>query len=737
MSRGRERVVALVDMDCFFAQVEQRREPRLRGQPCAVVQYDAWRGGGIIAVSYEARAFGISRGMRADEAQKRCPQLVVARVPEAYGKADLSRYREASVEVMKVMSRFAVIERASIDEAYMDLTSAVQERLKKMQGQPILAERLPTTYIQGLPNVSTTAAKNKSVDCKEDLRQCGLHQWLESLPFADISCPELQLTVGAVIVEEMRAAVEAVTGLRCSAGISHNKALAKLACGLNKPNRQTLVSQGSVSQLFSYMPISSIRHLGGKLGASIADVLGVEYMGQLTIFSESQLQTRFGDKTGSWLYDLCRGIEQEPVKPRQLPKSIGCSKNFPGKAALTTQKQVQHWLLQMALELEERLSKDRDQVRRGLRVFCLSCCGAEPEAAGSSLPELSDTSLGDVVTVNCRVAKQLTVSIRMLGDQRASGLSRCCALPRYDAHKISSDAFMIIRNCNVAGAQQAAWSPPLTFLHIYASKFSEAPTLSPAGIAAFLTSDAQCTLPAGTNATSPNVKCTGSPRKEPSKKPMNAIESFFRKAAERQRARVTTGPCLPGVPSAEAELSVPDTCGQSERDGLILGKSQTPEALARHSPKGGSSPTPYRLLPPEELLPYPAEMPSADLASRSTLKTESAGTAASQLPEWKEQSLPPSAGFSQGRASSPDQLHCEKCGQRVPVWELLEHMDYHFAVELQSSFSKPSPLRAPAAASSSPAKSKSKAKSPGGSSAKRPRQGVTRTLEFFFKRLPP
>ncbi|XP_074803182.1 DNA polymerase eta isoform X2 [Natator depressus] len=419
MSRGRERVVALVDMDCFFAQVEQRREPRLRGQPCAVVQYDAWRGGGIIAVSYEARAFGISRGMRADEAQKRCPQLVLARVPEAYGKADLSRYREASVEVMKVMSRFAVIERASIDEAYMDLTSAVQERLKKMQGRPILAERLPTTYIQGLPNVSTTAAKNKSVDCKENLRQCGLHQWLESLPFADISCPELQLTVGAVIVEEMRAAVEAVTGLRCSAGISHNKALAKLACGLNKPNRQTLVSQGSVSQLFSHMPISSIRHLGGKLGASIADVLGVEYMGQLTLFSESQLQTRFGDKTGSWLYDLCRGIEQEPVKPRQLPKSIGCSKNFPGKAALTTQKQVQHWLLQMALELEERLSKDRDQ--------------------------------------NCRVAKQLTVSIRMLGDQRASGLSRCCALPRYDAHKISSDAFMIIRNCNVAGAQQAAW----------------------------------------------------------------------------------------------------------------------------------------------------------------------------------------------------------------------------------------------------------------------------------------
>lgn len=46
MSRGRERVVALVDMDCFFMQVEQRFDPRLRGRPCAVVQYNQWQGGG-------------------------------------------------------------------------------------------------------------------------------------------------------------------------------------------------------------------------------------------------------------------------------------------------------------------------------------------------------------------------------------------------------------------------------------------------------------------------------------------------------------------------------------------------------------------------------------------------------------------------------------------------------------------------------------------------------------------
>lgn len=42
----------------------------------------------------------------------------------------------------------------------------------------------------------------------------------------------------------------------------------------------------------------------------------------------------------SWLYDLCRGIDDEPVKNRHLPQSIGCSKNFPGKSALATQKEV-------------------------------------------------------------------------------------------------------------------------------------------------------------------------------------------------------------------------------------------------------------------------------------------------------------------------------------------------------------------------------------------------------------
>lgn len=48
MATGQDRVVALVDMDCFFVQVEQRQNPHLRNKPCAVVQYKTWKGGGYV-----------------------------------------------------------------------------------------------------------------------------------------------------------------------------------------------------------------------------------------------------------------------------------------------------------------------------------------------------------------------------------------------------------------------------------------------------------------------------------------------------------------------------------------------------------------------------------------------------------------------------------------------------------------------------------------------------------------
>ncbi|NWV84559.1 POLH polymerase, partial [Dasyornis broadbenti] len=683
MARGRERVVALIDMDCFFMQVEQRLDPQLRGRPCAVVQYTEWQGGGIIAVSYEARAFGVSRGMWASEARALCPELALARVPQARGKADLTRYREASAEGLPA-------------EPGPEPGGKAAHRAEpggKGTHRPEPPGKARSAHVM-------SPCDPLCVPFLEELRQRGLHEWLASLSFGNPDCPDLQLTMGAVIVEEIRVAVEAATGFRCSAGISHNKTLAKLACGLNKPNRQTLVSARFVPQLFSQLPVSSIRNLGGKLGTAITDILGVEYIGELTQFSETELQTHFGDKTGSWLYDLCRGIEEEPVKNRYLPLSIGCSKNFPGKSALATQKAVQHWLLQMALELESRLNKDRSQ--------------------------------------NHRVARQLMVVIRQQGDTR---VSRLCALSRYDAQKMCNDAFTLIQNCNVAGAHQAAWSPPLISVQLSASKFSEPATLS-AGIATFLTGDTQ---PDGTATTSQNATSCGrarvkffrSPSKELRQKPANAIESFFQKAAERQPSQAAIATSL--STAATAESPVPSSPEHQERAGVGFASVQCDlESPVKQRPSDASPTSPYKRLPWEKLSSDATQTPSTPPSSKTLLKLQSAM-------EGNEQNLPPSPELALLPPASPgDQQRCEKCGQLVLVWEFPEHMDYHFALELQNSFLEPSAPMAPeadpsakAGASRSPVKAKNKPKTTAGSSTKRPKEGVTRTLDFFFKRLPP
>ncbi len=108
------RMIALVDMDCFFAQVEQRDDPSLRGQPVAVT--NGLTGTCIITSSYEARAYGTKTGMRLKEALQLCPDLI--RCPTRP-----RRYAAISTRIMRALSDITpVMEVYSVDEAFLDLT---------------------------------------------------------------------------------------------------------------------------------------------------------------------------------------------------------------------------------------------------------------------------------------------------------------------------------------------------------------------------------------------------------------------------------------------------------------------------------------------------------------------------------------------------------------------------------------------------------------------------------------
>jgi len=109
------RRIVHIDMDAFYASVEQRDDPALRGKPVAVGGQPSQRGV-VAAASYEARTFGIHSAMSMARAVRLCPSLVI--VPP-----DFARYKAASSAVFGILREVTpLVEPLSLDEAYLDVT---------------------------------------------------------------------------------------------------------------------------------------------------------------------------------------------------------------------------------------------------------------------------------------------------------------------------------------------------------------------------------------------------------------------------------------------------------------------------------------------------------------------------------------------------------------------------------------------------------------------------------------
>lgn len=368
------RVIALCDSDAFYAACEMVRLG-IFDKPLVVLQW-----GALIAVNYPARKYGISRMDKVEDAKKRCPELIVIHVatykegqaePGYWDDVDtnthkvsLDYYRRESAKILTIFKDHLVgaeIEKASIDEAFMDLTPLVRK---------ILLERYPflATVPEDVPNGLDTALPTpppfswQETDCvipiiPEDpdnpdgpsASSDGDH-----IP----TWHDVALSIGAELMQQVRDEIRTKLLYTTSAGIARNKFLAKLSASYKKPNSQSILRNAAIEHYLKPMPFQKIRFLGGKLGKAIAKEYDVSTVEELLSVSLDEMQHKFGEDS-IWVYEAIRGIDRAEVKDKPtINKSMLAAKNLP--KPITKAAEGQHWIRVLAAELALRLKDARE-----------------------------------------------------------------------------------------------------------------------------------------------------------------------------------------------------------------------------------------------------------------------------------------------------------------------------------------------------------------------------------------
>ena len=193
------RKIIHIDMDAFYASVEQRDNPELVGKPLVVGGLPEGRGGVVATASYEARKFGIRSAMPSKRAQQLCPDVIFVR-------PRFTAYKEVSNKIREIFARYTdLIEPLSLDEAYLDVTEDKQGigsalEIAKQIKQAISSE-LKLTASAGV-SVNKFVAKTASDMNKPDgltfIGPSAIEKFMEELPV------EKFFGVGKVTAEKMR-----------------------------------------------------------------------------------------------------------------------------------------------------------------------------------------------------------------------------------------------------------------------------------------------------------------------------------------------------------------------------------------------------------------------------------------------------------------------------------------------------------------------------------------------------
>ena len=266
------RIIGHLDMDAFFAAIEEREHEWLRGKPIVVgADPKEGRGRGVVSTAnYKAREYGIRSALPISKAWELSESARKKGLePAVFLFTNFAEYENTSARIMEILKKFSnTIEQASIDEAYFDI-------------------KIPNSKSQ-----ITNAA------------------WKEA----------------ETIAKKIKTEIKKRERLTCSIGIGPNKLIAKIASDFRKPDGLTMVTEEEKESFLEPMPVRKIPGIGPKTELLLKR-MNIATVRDLKGCTESELSELMG-KWGRELYQKVRGIDDSPLETVSEPKSIGEQETF-------------------------------------------------------------------------------------------------------------------------------------------------------------------------------------------------------------------------------------------------------------------------------------------------------------------------------------------------------------------------------------------------------------------------
>ena len=342
------RIVAHFDVDAFYSQVEELRDPRLVDRPMAVTQKYL-----IVTCNYPARSAGLSKLMSTQKAKALCPEVVLV------SGEDLTPYRACAKKVRAALSRFGTCEKLGLDECWVDLTAEVERRIAG--GGPASDPALA-----GHRHSCTSRVESNNKHRPQDIRAVRGDVRVSTVE-ADVveedPVQERRLRVGAVVAAEAREAVRAESGLRMSAGVAHNKTLAKLISGLHKPDDQTVLPASHAARVVEPLPVRALPGVGHGVEKELAS-RGVSIASDLRRVPRGDVCEWLGARVGGKVHDAAWGVDREEVREKPAPSSVTCEDSF---RSCTSFDSVDKVLRVIAPDLVARMDEEHeDEVERSI-----------------------------------------------------------------------------------------------------------------------------------------------------------------------------------------------------------------------------------------------------------------------------------------------------------------------------------------------------------------------------------